>query len=465
MASIVQEDDLIPEESDLEQPGETAAGRLAGIAATPLPETAAPPLWNKKSRAGVRLVTGVALPAIATGGAIGGAGALRGMAGAAAAEGLDALMSPSEERPSLGGAAARVAMQGAIPAVAGKVASKLAPLAEKIPSLIPKSAMESEAASLARNVIHKATLFKAIPTEMKGELDAIVKEATHYSPLIDAKDILQTFAEKRVIFGKAEFDNIVEAVEIAAKDGNGNVALPELHAILRTAQEQAGTRAQKAALKLVKKDILDTMEKHISEVHPLGAAAGTLFRKLNNEIGTKLGIAEDAIHLFQVDPLKAVRNIASNPEATGVIKALDHMTGSQFGPKIAALSQTAISEGQKAGQAAALTAAQHEARKLLKGVLAVGGTMAGAASGAKGGIVGGIGGGMGGLLLSLFATKMPGALPLEGATAKTAMGAAKAAPAATAAVGRGATAALDQLFPAAAAPVDESDLDLDEESP
>jgi hypothetical protein len=91
MASIVQEDDLIPEE-DLEQPSETAEQRRAAIEGAPLPETAAPPIWNKKSRAGVRAVTGIALPMIATGGAVGGAGALRGMAGAAGAEALDALM-------------------------------------------------------------------------------------------------------------------------------------------------------------------------------------------------------------------------------------------------------------------------------------------------------------------------------------------------------------------------------------
>jgi hypothetical protein len=308
--------------------------------------------------------------------------------------------------------------------------------------------MESEAAGIARNVLHKANLFKAIPTEMKETLDGIVQETAQHSPLIDAKDILQQFAEKKVVFAKEAYDNIVGAVKEAAKQGNGNVLLPELHAILRTARSQASSRADKKAIELVKDEILDTMEKHISKVHPLGDHAGKLFRRLNNEIGTKLGIAEDAMELFARDPLKAVSNVARNPEARGVIKALDHLTGSNFTPQIEKLAATVTREGAKQGEVAALKASQAEARGLLKNLLTA------SAIGS---------GGFSNVMLSLLIGRMPGALPLEAPAARAAMGAAKAAPGVTAAVGKGAEALFGQPRLAAPAPVAESD--LDEESP
>lgn len=443
MATMVDESDLQTDESDLETPAQTAAARRTAIAQSEIPPTQRPPIWNPQSRAATRFVAGVALPSIAAAPFTGGASILAGMGGAAAAEGIDYATSPPEERPSLAGAATRVAAQGAIPAVLGRVGKTLAPLAEKIPTLIPKAAMESEAASIARNVVHKAQLFKATTTEEKDLIDGIVQETTHYSPLIDAKDILQKLDEVKPMFRiKEAYEEIVDAVKVAAKDGNGNVALPELHAILRRARQMATTKADWKAIGLAKSELLDAMEEHISANHPLGAKAGTLFRKLNNEIGTKLGVVEDAMDLFKNDPMKAITNIARSEDARYMIKALDHVAGTNFAPQIDALSQKVITEGAKVGQAATIKAAQAEARQTLKGVLTA------AAIGT---------GGVSNILLSLIVGRIPGQLPLERTVGRVAVGAAKAALPATAVVGKG----IESLFgtPPQATPATETDLE------
>lgn len=452
MPQIVDESDLIADESDLETPAETAAKRKAAIEASSIPETSRPPLWNPKSRAAVRNVVGVAAPTIAAAPFAGGRAILAGMGGAAAAEGIDYAMSPEGEKPSVPGMVARTAAQGVIPAVLGKVGQKLAPLAEKIPAVLPRSVMESEAMGAVRGVIHKARLFKALTTTERETLDGIVKETSEHSPLIDAKDLLAALdaTRKKVSLGKASYDEIVDAVKLAAKESNGNVPLAELHAILRAARAQVGSKADAVAVDTIKTDILNTMEKHITTEHPLGAKLGPLFRKLNNTIGTKLGIAEDAARLVEGNPLPAVLRIASDPDKLGIIQALDHQTGSAFRSQIEALAAKYGRETAKAGTAAALKVAQADARQLLKGIITA------SAIGT---------GGMSNVLMSLLVGRLPGQLPLEGAIAKTAIGAAKAAPAMTAAAGQG----LSDLFPegigdlfgggAAPAPVAESDLE------
>lgn len=441
---IVDESDLIPE-NDLEEPREIAEKRRAAIAATPIPETAAPPIWNPKSRAGVRFATGVAGPAI--GGAMGGTAG--GVGGAMIAEGVDALMSPPEERPSLSGAAARVGLQAAIPPVLNKAAQTLAPLTKQIPSVLPKAALESKAAAIARGVVHRAGLFKSLTTEEKGVLDGIVQETTKYSPLIDAKDLLAALEAKAPIFGKDEFSTLLSAFKDAAKAGNGTLSLPELHVIMRTARSQAKTRFAKQAIALVKKDVLDTMEQHITATHPKGATLGPMFRRLNNEIGTKLGIAEDAIDLIHTNPMRAIQHIAGNENALRTVQALDSVAGTNFAPQIRSFGELLRLEGQKAATAASLKISQESARKLLRGMLTT------SAIGS---------GGLTNVLLALLVGRQAGTLPLETPAAHVARWVAKSTPGLLGAAGKGAEALFGKQAPVApfAAAVPEDDLLADE---
>jgi hypothetical protein len=451
MPEIIEEDELDPlSEEDLEQPSETAAARRAAIETSSIPETEGPPLWNPKSRAGVRLVTGVALPSIAAAPFTGGASIAAGMGGAAGAEGLDALMSPPEERPSLAGAAARVGAQGAVPLALGKVGKKLAPLAEKIPALLPKAVMEGKAASLMRNIMHKSDLFKMTTTEEKDILDGIVTEANNSSPLIDAADVLAKLKEHAPIFGKENYNALIGTFEEAAREGNGTLGLGEIQAILRKARSEAITRSDKQAVNIAKGDLLDTMEKHISAVHPLGAHAGALFRRLNNEIGMKLGIAESAAALVRGNPVRAVMNIAQSRDAVNTLRAFDHVSGSTLAPELEALSGLIMKEGNKAGQAATLKAAQEEARKLLRGILTA------SAVGT---------GGFSNILLSILVGRVPGGLPFEKTLAVGAKGLAAAGQPIAAGAARGVSAGLDALFPSEKPPESIDETDLESETP
>jgi len=453
MPEPIEEDDLEPlSEEDLEQPSETAEQRRAAIASTPIPETSAPPLWNPKSRAGVRLVTGLAGPTIAAAPFTGGASIVAGMGGAAVAEGIDALMSPGTpfsgegEQPSLAGAAARVGAQGAIPLALGKVGKKLAPLAEKIPEVLPKAVTESRAASLMRNIMHKSELFRLTTTEDKEILDGIVQEANHSSPLIDATDVLGKLSEHKPIFGQAEYNSLVNTFKDAAKEGNGTLGLGEIHAILRQARAQALTRADRQAVEIAKKDLLDTMEKHIAEVHPLKEVAAKQFRRLNNEIGMKLGIAESASALVKGNPLRAVMNIAQNRDAINTLRSFDAVSGSSLAPELEALSGLVLKEGNKASQVALLQAAQEDARKLLRGIITA------SAIGT---------GGMSNVLMSILINRVPGGLPFEKTLALGAKGLAGVSQPLTAGIARGVSAGLDSLFPSEQPPkpTDEADLE------
>lgn len=455
MPEVIDENDLEPlSEEDLEQPSETAEQRRAAIASTPIPETSAPSLWNPKSRAGVRLTTGIALPTIAAAPFTGGASIAAGMGGAAVAEGLDALMSPPEERPTLAGAAARVGLQGAVPLALGKVGKKLAPLAEKIPEVLPKAVTENRAASLMRNIMHKSELFRLTTTEDKEILDGIVSEANHYSPLVDAKDVLGKLSEHKPIFGQGEYNNLVNTFKDAAKEGNGTLGLGEIHAILRQARAQALTRADRQAVDIAKNDLLDTMEQHIAAVHPLKEVAAKQFRRLNNEIGMKLGIAESAADLVKGNPLRAVMNISQNRDAIMTLRAFDAISGSSLAPELEALSGLVLKEGNKASQAALLQAAQEDARKLLQRIVTVSATGAGVASA-------GVGGGFSGLLLSILVNRIPGGYPFEKTLALGAKGLAGISQPLTAGVARGVSAGIDALFPSEQPPkpTDETDLE------
>jgi hypothetical protein len=431
MPSVTDESDLIPtDESDLipnaPDVPDTPAARLARIKATPLPETSG----STSLRSKLRTATGIGLPVI---GDI-AAGPVGGAAGSAAAEGLDKLISPPEEAPTLLGSASRIGAQAAAPFVMSKVAGKLAPLAEKLPSLIPKSVLESEAAGILRGVVHKATLFKNLTTPEKEIVDGIVNETSHYSPLIDAKDLLATLKEgaKRAGFRAEKYGQVVDAVKVAASEGNGSVALPEVHAILRQFRASVTSQSERKAVDLISGDLLDTMEQHIAENHPLKAQAAAQFRNLSNMIGTKLGIAEDAMRLAKVNPLQAIRNIAQNPDSKGVIQALDWMTGSSFMPQIEAHASKIIEQGTKAGSAVALKAAQEEARKTLTNLMV-------AAGAGTGRLVNAIG--------AMFLGRNLGATG-EAAMALGARTAAKVAPAATAAAGKGVEALFGPTKPA-----------------
>jgi hypothetical protein len=457
MPEIIEEDELVPlSEEDLEQPSETAEQRRAAIAATPIPETARPSIWNPKSRAGVRLATGIAAPTIAAAPFTGGMSILAGMGGAAAAEGIDALMSPGTpfsgegEQPSLAGAAARVGAQGAIPLALGKVGKKLAPLAEKIPEVLPKVVTEGRAASLMRNIMHKSELFRLTTTEDKEILDGIVREANHHSPLIDAGDVLEKLSEHKPIFGQGEYNALVNTFKDAAKEGNGTLGLGEIHAILRKARAEALTRADRQAVNIAKKDLLDTMEQHIFEVHPEGAKAAEQFRRLNNEIGMKLGIAESAADLVKGNPLRAVMNIAQNRDAINTLRAFDAISGSSLAPELESLSGLILKEGNKASQAALLQAAQEDARKLLRGIITA------SAIGT---------GGMSNILMSILINRVPGGLPFEKTLALGAKGLAGVGQPLTAGVAHGVSAGIDALFPSEQPPESVAETDLEPETP
>lgn len=482
MPTVVDESDLeVVSEEDLQSMSAQAAERRAGIAAAPLPETQRPPIWNPKSRAATRFVSGVALPSIAAAPFTGGASILAGMGGAAAAEGLDYAMSPEEERPSLAGAASRVAATGAIPYAFGKVAGKLAPVLKSvpIPKAVPPGPEQFAMAKLGGKIGH--AVGEALPSGAKtleSEIrTGLLKELEHYSPGIAANDVAKVFKtwfdpKKALPAGldavRKQFTTLADDIVEEAKALGGNLPLTRVEELLDDFNREAYVGAGKAAAKQAGNALRTAIKNFLKDTH--GEEVATQYANLTAAIHTRFDVAKALAQQVSKNPIVSVKRLLSTPQARQFVQAFDNINGTQFGAALdeVAAQLNAVTAGKAAKGATreaaiALRAAQDKARNFLKGMIV---TTAGIAGGVSGGTLGGASGaimgstGMSGLLLSLLAGRAKGAIPLETLAAGTAKGLAVAARPIAATAGKTAEALFGQ--PEAPPPAEISESDLEE---
>jgi len=489
MPNIVDESDLEPAtEEDLQTVSQEAATRRAAILKAPLPETQAPPIWNKKSRAGVRFVTGVALPSIAAAPFTGGASLVAGALGAMGAEGLDYAMSPEEERPTLLGGGVRTAATLAVPYGFGKVAGKLAPLAQKLPEAVKiplgpaKEAVSAVGGKLVA-AVGKAGGFAAKAGERTEESELrslLLKELEHYSPGIHAVDVAELFRtwfdpKKALPAGldavRKQFVTFGDDIIEEAKAAGGVLPLTRVEELLHNFSSEAFKGVPKRAAREASNTLRQLIANHIGKIH--GDPAKADYLRLTNAIRTRLDVAEGLGEIMRKNPITAVQRILAHPDGKGALQAFDQMNGTAFLPIAEKLDQQikAVSAAKIAGSAgraarATLREAQNTARNFLKGVIvtaaAAGGAIGGSSMGGVGGAVMGSTS-LGGIMLSLMAGRAKGAIPLEKLATGTAKGLAVAARPVTTTVGQTAKALFGRKEPQPeTAP--ESDL-LPEEQP